>query len=153
MNKGAFHKLSAKFYGPFEVLERVGQVAYKLKQPPTARIHNVFHVSLLKKKVGEAVSVEAQLPAINDSTEVSWEPAAIVEARLVKKRGPPAALWLIRWKGCSSESDFGIPNTFQNLRVSSPEDATASPSGLCVIWSNLEVWPLSSTNLTMEGYF
>lgn len=48
-------KLAPKFYGPFQVIQRVGQVACKLQLPPTASIHHVFHVLLLKKKVGNQV--------------------------------------------------------------------------------------------------
>jgi hypothetical protein len=42
-------KLGPKFYGPFEVEERVGEMAYKLKLPASARIHIVFDVGLLMK--------------------------------------------------------------------------------------------------------
>ena len=43
-------KLSPKFIGPFEVLKRVGVVAYRLALPPSlSGVHEVFHVSMLRK--------------------------------------------------------------------------------------------------------
>ena len=48
---GSCSKLSPRYYWPFEVLERIGPVAYRLAFLASTRAHNVFHVSLLKKYV------------------------------------------------------------------------------------------------------
>ena len=43
-------KLSPRFIGPYEVIEKVGPVAYHLALPPELeKIHNVFHVSMLRR--------------------------------------------------------------------------------------------------------
>ena len=48
---GSCKKLAGRFYGSFEILSRIGLVAYELALPPSINVHNVFHVSLLKKYV------------------------------------------------------------------------------------------------------
>ena len=47
------HKFSPKYYGPFKVTAKVGPVALQLALNPQAQIHNVVHVSQLKKHKGE----------------------------------------------------------------------------------------------------
>lgn len=50
-------KLAPKFYGAYQIVERVVKVAYRLQLPATANIHPVFHVSMLKKKLGTQVTL------------------------------------------------------------------------------------------------
>jgi hypothetical protein len=51
---GSCAKLAARFCGPFEILERIGPVAYMIALPASMSVHNVFHVSLLKKYIPDA---------------------------------------------------------------------------------------------------
>ena len=50
-------KLKPCYCGPFEILSRIGQLAYQLALPPNLRVHNVFHISILKKYVHDATHV------------------------------------------------------------------------------------------------
>ena len=83
--------------GPFQILERVGQQAYKLELPPAmARLHPVFHVSLLepyKSRPG------FQPPAVEELEEGSWEVEAIVAHQ--DRAGQPQ--YLIKWLGWPNE--------------------------------------------------
>jgi len=45
-------KLSQKFLGPYQILKKIGPIAYEIALPPQlANLHNVFHVSQLRKYV------------------------------------------------------------------------------------------------------
>ncbi|XP_038880478.1 uncharacterized protein LOC120072137 [Benincasa hispida] len=78
-------KLSPRFIGPFEVLERVGLVAYRLALPPTlSSVHNVFHVSILRKYVADPSHVVDYEPLqLNDNLSYEEKPIEIL-AREVK---------------------------------------------------------------------
>ena len=54
---GSCFKLFPRYCGPFEILARIGPVAYQLALPVNIKVHNVFPVSLLKKYVHDATHV------------------------------------------------------------------------------------------------
>ena len=50
MRLGKSEKLSPRFIGPFEILERIGDITYRLALPPQlSRVHDVFFISMLQK--------------------------------------------------------------------------------------------------------
>ena len=58
MRFGIKRKLSTRYVGPYEILNRVGEVAYELELPAElASVHPVFHVSMLKKCLGDPASI------------------------------------------------------------------------------------------------
>ena len=59
----ANHKLAFKFYGPFQIISRVGEVSYELALPASSKVHPVFHVSLLKKVLASHCKALPQLPS------------------------------------------------------------------------------------------
>ena len=97
----ASHKLSPRFYGPFQVLQRIGAAAYKLQLPPESRIHPVFHVSCLKKQLGQDVLPIPILPVVNDVGVLNLELVAIFRELNLHSR--VITELLVQWQGGSTE--------------------------------------------------
>ncbi|KAK1610510.1 hypothetical protein QYE76_034183 [Lolium multiflorum] len=94
--KRANHKLAFKFFGPYKIVERVGEVAYKLELPPTSRVHPVFHVSQLKPCIGPHQQVLSQLPS---STDIFQIPVAVLGQRVRQAGFRTVPQALIHWSG------------------------------------------------------
>nr|GFB59605.1 putative reverse transcriptase domain-containing protein [Tanacetum cinerariifolium] len=83
---GKWGKLNPRYVGPFNVLERVGDVAYKLDLPEElSRVHNTFHVSNLKKcHANEPLAVPLDGLHVDDKLHFVEEPVEIMN-REVKR--------------------------------------------------------------------
>ncbi|KAM6564246.1 hypothetical protein CsatB_024244 [Cannabis sativa] len=98
-------KLSPRFIGPFEILERIGQVAYRLAMPPAlAAVHNVFHVSMLRKYVSDSSHV-LSYEALELQPDLSYEeqPVQILDRREKILRSKTVALVKVLWRNSKVE--------------------------------------------------
>ncbi|PRQ60730.1 putative nucleotidyltransferase, Ribonuclease H [Rosa chinensis] len=93
------HKLSPRFYGPFLIQKRVGKAAYRLSLPTSCRLHPVFHVSLLKKRIGGGTPLTTTLPEFDDQGELLWRPVRVLDMAVIKKKKRNTTQWLIQWHG------------------------------------------------------
>lgn len=91
-------KVRSKFYGPFKVIEKVGKVAYRLQLPEGAGIHPVFHVSQLKKHLGQHVVPMPNLPAVGPEGQIKTEPVAVLQRRMIPRNNELVIQCLILWQ-------------------------------------------------------
>jgi len=96
-------KLSPRYYGPFQVVHKIGNVAYKLDLPPASRIFPIFHVSSLKKTLGNQIRPNPQLPEVTTEGTLAPAPDRVLQRRLKKKKNRAGVEVLIKWQGATEE--------------------------------------------------
>jgi hypothetical protein len=72
-------KLAPKFYGPYTVLKRVGQVTYQLALPSQSKLHPVFHVSCLKMVIGTWCQIQTNLPKLAEEGSIWLHLEAVLD--------------------------------------------------------------------------
>ena len=92
-------KLSPRYIGPFQIKERVGPVAYKLILPPRlSKIHDVFHVSLLRKYIADpSHALEEQPIRLKEDLTYEEEPIQILDRREQVLRNKTIPLVKVLW--------------------------------------------------------
>ncbi|KAL0312113.1 UNVERIFIED_CONTAM: hypothetical protein Sradi_5610600 [Sesamum radiatum] len=97
-------KLTQRFYGPFRILRRIGPVAYELELPPTARIHPVFHVSLLNPCFGQPSLQVCPLP---DSALGMVDPLRPVKILASRSKDDVSEVF-VQWEGLPPRRSLGF---------------------------------------------
>ena len=94
-------KLTPRRLGPFEVIEEISPVVYKLRLPETWRVHNVFHASLLTPQVVTpeyGIPSDPPLPELVDG-ESEFEVENILQHKFVGRK--KEIRYLVKWRGYS----------------------------------------------------
>jgi Chromo (CHRromatin Organisation MOdifier) domain len=89
--------------GPFEILERISRVNYRLRLPETMRIHPVFHISLLEKAPDHIPLGQERIEVETDTEE--YEVDCILDHTRIGNRD----YYLIKWTGFSNAENTWEP--------------------------------------------
>ncbi|XP_017970416.1 PREDICTED: uncharacterized protein LOC108660669 [Theobroma cacao] len=105
MRFGKKGKLSPRYIRPFEILERVGAVAYRLALSPNlSNIHPMFHVSMLRKYNPDPSNViRYETIQLKDDLTYEDQPVAIFDRQVKKLRSKDVALVKVLWRNHTSE--------------------------------------------------
>jgi hypothetical protein len=98
-------KLSPKFIGPYDIVERVGDLAYRLNLPANlGRVHDVFHVSQLKKYIADPSHVLDPEPVeLDPALSYEEQPVKILDHKTRETRNKSVKLVKVLWTNHQSE--------------------------------------------------
>ena len=121
MRFGKKGKLSQRYIGPYEITERVGEVAYRLLLPNVLeRVHNVFHVSQLRKYVSDLSHViEAESVILDESLTCVERPIENLEQKVRKTRNRETKLVKVLWNNHDVEE--ATWETEESMRAKYPQ--------------------------------
>jgi len=97
------NKLSPRYYGPYKVLQKIDTMAYKLELPASSPMPPVFHVSCLKKVIGDKLLVQTILSKLDEEGNIILELEAFTEERTRQLRNRSILEYLIKWKNLPAE--------------------------------------------------
>ncbi|XP_015161846.1 uncharacterized protein [Solanum tuberosum] len=100
MRFGKKGKLSPRYIGSFEIVERIGEVVYQLSLPPgLSGVHPVLHISMLKKyHQGGTHMIQQDSVLLDQNLTFEEEPVTILDRQIRKLRSKDIASVKVQWK-------------------------------------------------------
>jgi hypothetical protein len=106
-------KLATKNYGPYEILEQLGPVTFKLKLPKSMKIHPVFHaLRLIPYHTDTTGSRPTTQHNPDMEAEEEYTVEKILDSEIMEQRGRPKVWYKVKWKGYDDPSE----DTWEPLR-------------------------------------
>lgn len=117
LKKSGAEKLKPCFYGPFKVIIWIGDVAYELKLLASSKVHNVFHVSHLKKALGHNVVATLELPPLDKEGQLVLIPKEIIDVRERSLRRRTIKEYLVKWRNLPIKDATWKVNIFCSIQT------------------------------------
>ncbi|XP_070046023.1 uncharacterized protein [Nicotiana tomentosiformis] len=122
MRFGKKGKLSPRYVGPYRIIQRIGQVAYRLELPTEmSLVYPVFHISMLKKVVRDpSLIVPVETIEVNEGLTYEEIPITILDRQVQKLRNKEIASVKVLWRNqqveeATCEDEEEIKNKYPNL--------------------------------------
>lgn len=120
-------KLAPRFVGPFQIVQKIGDVAYRLDLPASMKVHPVFHVSMLRRCVRDSSQI---IPVVDielrDDCTFEQRPRAIVDSDTRNTRRTSTEIVKVQWSEDPSDCTWNVradmekkyPELFDSLPAS-----------------------------------
>ncbi|XP_048226331.1 uncharacterized protein LOC125368982 [Ricinus communis] len=110
-------KLAPRYVGPFEIIGRIGDVAYKLDLPPNfSHVHPVFHISMLRKYISDPSYVlQPQNVEVGEDLTYEEQPVRIVDTQVRQLRSKIISMVKVLWRNHLYEECTQKPAEMRSL--------------------------------------
>ena len=96
------------------MLQKISTMPYKLELPASSRVHTIFHVSCLKKVIGENIPVQTILLELDEEQKIILEPESVTETRTQQLWNRSISEYLIKWNLPTKDSTWEDENFIKN---------------------------------------